>query len=103
MKKTIFRTMLLAFGASRGEEAARLEEIIKVFNEKTGYNVVYEGLLYCLTRKENMLDLDEMELKKIMLYANTVSALCVTKRGGLPALPAKEEVEELFNKVQEQK
>lgn len=30
MKKTIFRTMLLAFGASRGEEAARLEEIIKV-------------------------------------------------------------------------
>lgn len=50
-----------------------------------------------------MLDLDEMELKKIMLYANTVSALCVTKRGGLPALPAKEEVEELFNKVQKQK
>lgn len=50
-----------------------------------------------------MLDLDEMELKKIMLYANTVSTLCVTKRGGLPALPAKEEVEELFNKVQEQK
>ena len=69
-----------------------------------------------------MLDLDEMELKKIMLYANTVSALCVTKRGGLPALPVKEEVEEkaaepekepaeevkeeveeLFNKVQEQK
>jgi len=31
------------FGASRGEEAARLEEIIKVFNEKTGFNVVYEG------------------------------------------------------------
>lgn len=34
---------ILVFGASRGEEAARLEEIIKVFNEKTGYNVVYEG------------------------------------------------------------
>lgn len=34
---------ILVFGASRGEEAARLEEIIKVFNEKTGYNVIYEG------------------------------------------------------------
>ena len=34
---------ILVFGASRGEEAARLEEIIKVFNQKTGYNVVYEG------------------------------------------------------------
>ena len=31
------------FGASRGEEAARLEEIIKAFNAKTGFNVIYEG------------------------------------------------------------
>ena len=31
------------FGASRGEEAARLEEIIKEFNAETGFNVVYEG------------------------------------------------------------
>ncbi len=31
------------FGASRGEEAARLEEIIRAFNEKTGFNVIYEG------------------------------------------------------------
>ncbi|AEE15866.1 ABC transporter substrate-binding protein [Treponema brennaborense] len=31
------------FGAFRGEEAARFDEIIKIFNAKTGYNVVYEG------------------------------------------------------------
>lgn len=31
------------FGAYRGEEAARFEEIIKIFNQKTGYNVIYEG------------------------------------------------------------
>ncbi len=31
------------FGNFRGEEAARFDEIIKVFNAKTGFNVVYEG------------------------------------------------------------
>jgi alpha-glucoside transport system substrate-binding protein len=31
------------FGAFRGEEAARFDEIVKIFNEKTGYNAVYEG------------------------------------------------------------
>ena len=34
---------ILVQGAFRGEEQARFEEIIKIFNEKTGYNVVYEG------------------------------------------------------------
>ncbi|MGP1459526.1 MAG: ABC transporter substrate-binding protein [Treponema sp.] len=34
---------ILVFGAARGEEAARFEEIVKAFNEKTGFNVVYEG------------------------------------------------------------
>jgi len=31
------------FGAFRGEEAARFDEIVKAFNAKTGYNVIYEG------------------------------------------------------------
>ncbi len=31
------------FGAFRGEEAARFDEIIRIFNEKSGYNAVYEG------------------------------------------------------------
>ncbi|HKM06493.1 MAG TPA: extracellular solute-binding protein, partial [Sphaerochaeta sp.] len=31
------------FGAFRGEEAARFDEIVRIFNEKTGYNAVYEG------------------------------------------------------------
>ncbi|MCI1208382.1 MAG: ABC transporter substrate-binding protein [Treponema sp.] len=31
------------FGAFRGEEAARFQEIVKIFNEKSGYTVVYEG------------------------------------------------------------
>lgn len=31
------------FGTFRGEEAARFDEIVKIFNAKTGYNVIYEG------------------------------------------------------------
>ncbi|MDY0244678.1 MAG: extracellular solute-binding protein, partial [Sphaerochaeta sp.] len=31
------------FGAFRGEEAARFDEIIRIFNEKSGYTAVYEG------------------------------------------------------------
>ena len=30
-------------GSFRGEEEARFQEIVKIFNEKTGYNVVYAG------------------------------------------------------------
>ncbi|MCK9170785.1 MAG: extracellular solute-binding protein, partial [Treponema sp.] len=41
-KKTEDKTIRI-FGAFRGEEAARFDEIVKIFNEKTGYNAVYEG------------------------------------------------------------
>lgn len=34
---------ILVFGSFRGEEQARFEEIVKIFNEKTGYTVVYQG------------------------------------------------------------
>ena len=42
-KKTEENKTILVFGTFRGEEAARFSEIIKIFNQKTGYNVVYEG------------------------------------------------------------
>ncbi len=35
--------VIKVFGNFRGEEAARFDEVVKIFNEKTGYNVVYEG------------------------------------------------------------
>lgn len=53
------------------------------------------GLLYMLTRKADILNLTQEQLEKNLWYANCVAALCVTKRGGLPALPDKEEVEKL--------
>lgn len=54
------------------------------------------GLLYRLTRKENPLELTHEELKESMKFACGVAALCVTKRGGLPALPVLSEVEKLL-------
>ena len=42
-KKTEENKTILVFGTFRGEEAARFSEIIKIFNQKTGYNVIYEG------------------------------------------------------------
>lgn len=42
-KSTETKKTIRIFGAFRGEEAARFDEIVKIFNAKTGYNVVYEG------------------------------------------------------------
>lgn len=42
-KSTEANKTIRIFGAFRGEEAARFDEIVKAFNAKTGYNVVYEG------------------------------------------------------------
>ena len=36
-------SVIHVFGAFRGEEAARFQEIVNIFNKKTGYTVVYEG------------------------------------------------------------
>ena len=41
--KTSEDKTILVFGSFRGEEQARFEEIVKIFNEKTGYTVVYQG------------------------------------------------------------
>lgn len=50
------------------------------------------GILYQLTRNENIFDLTKEELEKKLYFANCVASLCVTKRGGLPALPTMGEV-----------
>lgn len=51
------------------------------------------GLLYRLTRRSQSLDFTKEELEADLTFANTVAALCVTKRGAIPALPSLEEVE----------
>ena len=51
------------------------------------------GLLYRLSQKENPFDFTKEEIESDLSFANAVAALCVTKRGAIPALPALSEVE----------
>ena len=51
------------------------------------------GLLYRLTRRESPLRFTKAELEEDLRFANAVASLCVTKRGGIPALPDLETVE----------
>ncbi len=56
------------------------------------------GLLYRLTRRQNLLSLDKASLEEDLQFANAVASLCVTKRGAIPALPSFEEVEKFLQK-----
>ena len=56
------------------------------------------GLLYRLTRRENLLGINKSELEEDLRFANAVASLCVTKRGAIPALPTLEEVEKFLQK-----
>jgi len=38
-------------------------------------------------------------LEDIIRFANATAALCITKRGGIPAMPSIDEVEELLKKT----
>ena len=54
------------------------------------------GLLYCLTRKKEPFKFTRKELEKDLEFANAVASLCVTKRGAIPALPSRPEVEDFI-------
>ncbi len=59
------------------------------------------GLLYRLSRspaKADMFSLNKEELESHLRFANSVASLCVTKRGGIPAMPQLSEVLELLTK-----
>lgn len=51
------------------------------------------GLLYRLTRRTEPLMFTQAEIEADLAFANAVASLCVTKRGGIPALPTLPEVE----------
>lgn len=54
------------------------------------------GLLYRLTRRKNPFSFSRQELEEDLTFANTVAALCVSKRGAIPALPTLAEVKSLL-------
>lgn len=50
------------------------------------------GLLYRLTRKGSPLNFSRESLEDDLSFANTVAAICVSRRGAIPALPTLEKV-----------
>lgn len=53
------------------------------------------GLLYCLTRdRVRPEELTREQAESYLSYANTVAGLCVGRRGAIPAMPSREDVEE---------
>ena len=54
------------------------------------------GLLYRLTRRPDPLACTRQELEADLTFANAVASVCVTRRGAIPALPDRAEVERLL-------
>lgn len=52
-----------------------------------------------LSLREPIKQMSWENIKKCAVYGNAVAALCVQKRGGLPAIPTKEAVEEWLSKI----
>lgn len=56
------------------------------------------AILYRIASDVNILK-DEMRLREALLFANACGALTVTKNGAIPALPTKEEVQQIMKGV----
>jgi fructokinase len=62
--------------------------------DTTGAGDSFTGaVLFCLTRNQDPLGFSEEALRGYLVFANAAASLCVTRRGAIPALPDREEVE----------
>lgn len=52
-----------------------------------------------LKYEKSLEEMEWSEWKKCASYGNAVAGLCVQKRGGIPAIPSKEEVEQFLNEM----
>lgn len=57
------------------------------------------GLLFRLTRRNDIFNFTKEDLEKDLLFANCVASLCVSKRGAIPALPDKKDVDLLYDSL----
>lgn len=66
--------------------------------DTTGAGDSFWGGFLCqyLKTQKNLDCFTWKELRKCAMYGNATAALCVQRRGGIPAIPAKEEVEKLL-------
>ena len=80
------------------------KEIIKAFQihavDTTGAGDSFWGGVLCslLSMNKNVEKMEWEEIKKCAVLGNAVAGLCVQKRGGIPAIPTKEEVFEFMQK-----
>lgn len=67
--------------------------------DTTGAGDSFTGaFLYRITRRTEPLDFTQEQLEQDLNFANATAALCVTKRGGIPALPELNAVKEFLTK-----
>ncbi|KAH6770838.1 pfkB-like carbohydrate kinase family protein [Perilla frutescens var. hirtella] len=67
--------------------------------DTTGAGDAFTGAtLYCLASDVNILK-DEKRLRQALLFANACGGLAVTKSGAIPALPTKDEVQQIMEGV----
>lgn len=55
------------------------------------------GTLYRISRRENPFDFTKEIIEEDLRFANAVASLCVTKRGGIPALPTLSDTEKFLS------
>ncbi len=62
------------------------------------------GLLYQISKVTTPLaEINKTMISDIIDFSNAVGALCASKRGAIPAMPSKTEVEDCINKIQKVK
>jgi len=72
---------------------------VKVVDTTGAGDAFLGGVLYNISRLNCSLEkMDCHLLEDIIRFANATAALCITKRGGIPAMPSIDEVEELLKK-----
>lgn len=70
---------------------------VKVVDTTGAGDAFLGGVLYNISRMDCPIEkMDCHQLERIVRFANATAALCITKRGGIPAMPSLHEVEQLL-------
>ena len=78
-----------------GKMSGHIEAFFAEAADTTGAGDSFWGGFLCryLKYQKKIEDLEWSELQKCAIYGNATASLCVQRRGGIPAIPGKEEVE----------
>ncbi|HEY8363157.1 MAG TPA: carbohydrate kinase [Tissierellaceae bacterium] len=73
---------------------------VKVVDTTGAGDAFWGAVLYCISRLEYSLDkLNSHDIEKIMDFANAAGALCVSRKGAIPAMPSLEEIKYCQNNI----